>query len=186
MSVKRIASRYAKSLLDLSVEQGNIERVKEDVDALKSALGNRDFELLLKSPIIAGSKKKKVVDAIFGDRLDKLSNAFIDIIIRKGRETYLPSIVDEFLLQYKKYKHISSVKITTAEQLDGASLAAIKKSLQESVQTDDNIEIATEVNPDLIGGFVLEFGDKLYDASVRHKLDLLSKEFDKNLYVRDF
>ena len=63
------------------------------------------------------------------------------------------------------------------------ALNAIKAALQSSSNTDQTVEIATEIDPDLIGGFVIEFGDRLYDASVKHKLDLLKKEFVGNLYT---
>ncbi len=183
MSVTRIASRYAKSLLDLSQEQGKLERIMEDIQAFQKATNQRDFYLLLKSPIVNPDKKRTIIKEIFEGKFDKLTLSFIDIILKKGRESYLDDIADEFVVQYKTLKHISTVKLTTAVPLEAASLEAIKKQLQSSSATDQNIEIQTTVDPDLIGGFVIEFDDKLYDASVAHKLDQLKKEFSSNQYV---
>ena len=78
--------------------------------------------------------------------------------------------------------YISSVKIITAKKLSDAAVASIKEKLVGSNDTYKNIEIETEVQEDLIGGFVIEFDDKLYDTSVKHKLALLRKEFQDNLY----
>ena len=75
------------------------------------------------------------------------------------------------------------MKLTTATALSEDGLNAIKKQLQGSSKTKSNIEIETAVNPDLIGGFVVEFDDKLYDASVLHKLNKLKKGFSGNEYV---
>ena len=184
MSVTRIAARYAKSLLDLAQEQGKLDRVLGDVQAFNSATEQRDFFLLLKSPIVNPDKKGKILKEIFGDKFDELSMAFINIVLRKGRESYLPDITKEFLVQYNVLKQISKVKLTTATAVSAESLAAIKAQLEGSSKTLANIEIETAVNPDLIGGFVIEFDDKLYDSSVAHKLAQLKKGFSGNQYVK--
>ena len=85
--------------------------------------------------------------------------------------------------QNKTIDHVTTIKITTAEQVDQAALDAIKAAFLKSVNTDDNIEVESAVNPELIGGFVVEFGDRLYDASVKHKLGILKKEFVGNAYT---
>jgi len=181
----RIASRYAKSLLDLAIEQNSVERVLEDINSFKKATENRDFYLLLKSPIINTTKKASIVKAIFGEQFDKMTLGFINIVLNKGRESYLPDIADQFIVQYKKHKHVSTVTVTTAAPLSEDALNKIKEQLLGSTSTDDNVELVTKVDEDIIGGFVIEFDDKLYDASVAHKLAKLKKEFSKNLFVKE-
>lgn len=183
MSVHRIASRYAKSLIELAQEQNKLERVKGDIDGFKKALESRDFYLLLKSPIISKTKKTEIMKALFEGKLDILTMSWINILVDKGREPHLPEIAKEFQVQYKILKHITPVKVITAKELSADALNAIKKVLLSSAQTDEQVEITTAIDPNLIGGFVIEFGDKLYDASVKHKLDLLKKEFVGNLYT---
>ncbi len=186
MSVTRIASRYAKSLIDLAVEQDKLERVLEDVKTFQKAADDRDFYLLLKSPIINASKKQSIFNALFEDRFDEMTSAFIKIILNKGREAYLPEIADEFINQYKEIKHISTVKLTTAAPLGAETISRIKQKLVASTATEEHVELITKVDPDIVGGFVIEFDDKLYDESVTHKMELLRKEFSKNLFVKDF
>ncbi len=185
MSVTRIASRYAKSVLDLAIEKGQLEEVLADMTSFKKATENRDLYLLLKSPIINVSKKQQVFKALFEGKQTELTAAFFDIILRKGREKYLPEIAEEFIVQYKKHKHISSVTLITATPLAAETVSKIKQRLVSSEATDDHVELETEVNEDLLGGFVLQFGDKLYDASVAHKLEQLKKEFSKNEYIKE-
>ena len=82
MSVKRIASRYAKSLLDLSKESNNLDAVFENMQSLQKAVENRDLYLMLKSPIINAKKKKDIITKIFGDAgFDKMTMGFMDIIL---------------------------------------------------------------------------------------------------------
>ena len=184
MSVQRVASRYAKSLIDLAVEQNKLDRVLEDIEGFNKALESRDFYLLLKSPIINQGKKASIFKAIFGDQFDEMTNGFFKIILNKGRESYLPEIADEYIAQYRAIKNISTVKLTTAVPLDDAAVEKIKAKLKASSELEANIEINTSVNPDIIGGFVLEFDNKLYDASVAQKLEELKKEFSKNDFIR--
>ncbi len=183
MSVHRIASRYAKSFIELAEEKNKLERIKEDVESFHSALESRDFVLLLKSPIIHNTKKKAVIKVLFEDKFDELTMAFLNILVHKNREAYLPEIAKEFLLQYKIFKHITTAKIVTASNISDDIVAAIQQKLESIPSTDEHVEIVTEVDPDLIGGFVLEFSDWLYDTSVVHKLELLKKEFKDNPFT---
>lgn len=183
MSAKRVASRYAKALIDTAIEQNTVEQVYEDMQSFKAIMKNRDFELMIKSPIVNPDKKSKVFDAIFKGKVQEITHKFMKIVLNKGREAYLPHIADAYVEQYKDYKNISTVTLTSAAQLSEKSLDAIKAKLAASGQFSENIELHTFVDADLIGGFRLEFGDKLYDASVARQLEQLRKEFANNDYV---
>ncbi len=184
MSVHSIASRYAKSLMDLSSEQGKMETVLNDIKAFKASLASRDLYLLLKSPIINTPKKIKCFEALFGGKFDEMTSAFFNIILRKGREMYLPEITDEFITQYKDRKEISTVELTTARPLSDDDIEKIKNQLLDSNVTGKSIDLDVKVDKDLIGGFVIEMGDRLYDASVRHKLEQVKKDFLVNDYEK--
>ena len=183
MSVQRIANRSAKSLIELAKERGSLNRVLEDVESFNEVCKNKDFNLMLKSPVVNTSKKEQIFNKLFAGKYDELTMAFLKILLKKSREPLLADIGKEFVAQYKKINHISSVKLTTATKLSDATVDAIRKKLVESTATDQKVELQTVINPDLIGGFVVEFEDKLYDASVAHKLGLLKKEFKDNLYI---
>lgn len=183
MSVSRIASRYAKSLIDFAQENNKLEEVKGDMATLEKALENRDLTMLLKSPIVSEVKKKEIFQAIFGDKLSKTTLTFFNIILNKGREEYIPAISDEFDAQYKQMKGISTVRLTTAAPISEANLSAIKSKLVASSQTDEQVEIETVVDPEILGGFVLEIGDKLYNDSIAYKLSQMKKEFRGNAHV---
>ncbi|MEO6038900.1 MAG: ATP synthase F1 subunit delta [Saprospiraceae bacterium] len=186
MSVTRIATRYAKSLMDLAVEQGKLEQVQADMKSLHTAAQNRDLHLMLKSPIIHADKKIAVLDALFKGKLDNLTMLYLQLLVNKSREGYLPEITAEFATQYKTLKKITSVTVTSAVALSEAVLADLRKKLLASGVTSENLDITTQVDPELIGGFVLEFDNKRYDASVAHKLEELKSEFTQNLYIKEY
>lgn len=177
MSVQRITGRYAKSLIDLALEQNKLERIVEDVQSFKKVSENRDFLMMIKSPIVQASKKLSVVKALFDDKYDELTMSFLRVLIQKGREAYLPEIADEFIAQYKSIKHITTVKVTTATPMSATAITTLQRQLEGSSQTDTSVEIETAVDAELIGGFVLEFDGKIYDSSVAHKLEALKREF---------
>lgn len=178
MSAERLSYRYAKSLIDLAKEQGTLETIKGDIDSLVAATtGSRDLVLLLKSPIVSKMKKAGALEAIFGDSFDDMTMSFMDILLSKGREMYIPEIATEFLAQYKALNKVSTVKVTTAAPMNDAALASIRAKLVASSDLAENIEIETAVDPSLIGGFKLEFNDRLYDASVAHRLNEMKKAF---------
>jgi len=185
MSAERIASRYAKSLLELAIEQNSLDSVKNDISLFNSVAKNKDFSSMLKSPIISAEKKQNVFNAIFDGKVSDLTKAYFKLIINKGRETNLKEIALEFVDQYKKKMHISTVTLTTASPMGESTVNGILAELKKSTNTDQNIELETKVDPSLIGGYILRFDDKLYDESVAHKLTLLKKEFNKNEYIKN-
>ncbi len=184
MSVGRIASRYAKSLLDLSTEKGIATEILADMKTMNTAIEIRDFELLLQSPIVGGPKKIDILEAIFKGKVNDLSLRFFIGTVTKGRERYLDAIADEYIIQYKIQQGISSVKLTTAKELSTEAIEGIKAKLNASASTDKIVELETVVDDSLMGGFIVQFGDMRYDASVANKLFNLRKEFDTNLYTK--
>jgi F-type H+-transporting ATPase subunit delta len=186
MSVIRIATRYAKSLIDLAIEQGSLEQVYADMSLVKAAVHHRELYMMLKSPIIHGDKKDAVLEAIFGARVSKLMMAYLRLLVTKGREMYIPEIAIEFDNQYKILKKITSIRVTTAQPVSDAVVEDIRKKILATGVATENLEIETKVDPKLIGGFLLEFDNKRYDASVAHKLEELKTQFSTNLYVKEF
>jgi F-type H+-transporting ATPase subunit delta len=172
MSEARVAARYATSLFDLASEQNILDNVMEDALAFTSVCDqNHGFELMLKSPIIHADKKWHVMSRLFADKFQKTTMAFIHIVLKKRREIVLNMIFSQFAEMYRQHKGIVTATVTTAmpvsEQIKEEINAFLKNKTQKSV------ELNTSVNPDLLGGFVLRYEDKLIDASVSTQLKSL-------------
>lgn len=179
----RLAARYAKSILDLSIERNELEVVYADMRWLNSICdGSREFVNLLRSPVIKPDKKEKILKAVIGDKVSGLSSAFISLLIKKNRESNLPEIITAFISQYKVYKNIHIVKLTTAvpvsEELKNQIINQVKNSSDMQ-----NIELETKVDESLIGGFVLQAGDKLVDGSISYDLRHIARQFENNDFV---
>jgi F-type H+-transporting ATPase subunit delta len=179
----RLASRYAKSLIDLSLERGQLEEVFKDMKWLNDVCkSNRDFVNVLRSPVIKPDVKKKVISAVTDGRVSELTGAFIKLLITKSRESNLPEILTAFIASYKEHKKIQIVKLTSAAPLSDAMKEAIIEQVKKS-SGFQQIEIEEKVDASLIGGFVLQAGDKLVDASVLYDLKSIAKQFENNDFI---
>jgi F-type H+-transporting ATPase subunit delta len=180
----RLAGRYAKSLVDLAVEKNQLTAVYNDMQYLQAVCkASREFVSVLRSPVIKSDKKRKIVEAVTTGNVSEMTAAFIRLLISKTREESLPEIINAVIDQYNALKGIHKVKLTTAEAIS----EAVKQSIIDKVKGETalgNIELETVTNPDLIGGFVLEFNNNLVDASIARDLRDIKKQFRENIYVK--
>ncbi|WP_139924795.1 ATP synthase F1 subunit delta [Hymenobacter sp. DG01] len=182
MSELRVASRYAKSLLDLAEERGTLEQVKQDMDLFTKVLDeNRDLRLLLRNPIVKHDKKLAILNAVFTGKVSELTSKFFTIITQKNRESALEFIGSEFQRQYNQLRGVQLAEVTTATPLDAPTrLQVVQLVRQQTGQ--QQVTLTEKIDPSLIGGFVLRIGDRLIDDSVSYRLRKLRTEFSKNPY----
>lgn len=178
----RLAGRYAKSLVDLATERGQLEVVYKDMQYLQAVCNSsREFVNLLRSPIIKADKKDAIISAVTKSNVSELTAAFSKLLVAKGRESELPEIAAAFIDQYNAINNIGRVKLTTAvpvsEELKNAIAAKVKAD-----QGLKNVDLETVVDESLIGGFTLEFNNRLLDASVLRDLNDIKKQFSENLF----
>ena len=186
MADLRVASRYVKSLLGLAVEKNVVEAVHQDMLLFtKVCRENRAFTIMLKSPVIRHEKKRDILEKLFSGKMNALSLAIIDILTRKNREPLLPSIASEFHNAYNEYKGIGAAKITTTVPMD-KELREVVESIVKKLSDRKAVEIDEKVDKDLIGGFILNVGDRQIDASIKSKLRALSLKFNENYYIKEF
>ena len=126
----RLAGRYAKSLIGLAIEKNQLEQVYKDMLYLQTLTRNRDFANLLRSPIIKPDKKLSILNAVVGNKLSELTAGFVKLLIKKGREEGLVEIIASFIEQYKRYKNIYTVKLTTAVPVSDQVKQSIVRKIQ--------------------------------------------------------
>jgi F-type H+-transporting ATPase subunit delta len=179
----RLAARYAKSLLDLTIERNSLEETLKDMQLLDAICKqSRDFTNMMRSPIIKADKKTAITDAVLKGRISHLTESFIKLLINKGREQALDEIAVAFIMQYRAYKRVSIAKLTTAAAVDNTVIDILRTKIQ-AANPEGTIDFQTAVDPNLIGGFILELGDRQLDASILRELNEIKKQFSKNLYV---
>ena len=186
MNVSHIAVTYAKALFEVALEQDSLEEAIRDMRLIHELCHtNRDFTLMIKSPVITSEKKIKIIRAIFDKKLSSLTMSYLTIILRKNREAIIPDIAEDFIELYKDYKGILTTYLKTtspiSEDVREKIVAILKK------QTGKEIELIEETNEEMIGGFILRWKDQQYDASILNQINKLKKEVAAiNLYVKGF
>jgi len=181
----RLAARYAKSLIDLSTEKGQLEQVYADMLYLQAVgKSSREFLSLLRSPIVKADKKENIINAVTKDKISALTAAFNKLLLTKGRESDLPEIVTAFIEQYNTIKGIHKVKITTAVPVSDDVINNLVNKVKASTGLE-NIQVEAKVDESLIGGFVLEFNNNLVDASILRDLRDVKKQFAGNEFVHN-
>lgn len=183
MEDSRIHIRYAKALFEIAVEQQFLEKAYEDTilifDVCKS---NRDFEMLLASPIIHTGKKVAIIKEVFTNSLHPVCLSFLLLIIKKRREANIKLIAESFIHIYKEYKGIKVAQLKTAIVLDEATRKEFVSLL--ATQTKHTIELTEIVKLEILGGFVVTIDDRESDNSLSDKIQRLKKEFDVNIYEK--
>ena len=185
MKQSRATIRYAKSLIDISEENGVIDSSYDDMVLVNSLCSsNKDLINLLKTPIVKTDLKVKILKELFSNSVSSLTLSFIVLITNKKRESILAEISSSFISLYKSKKNIKEVTVTTALPLD----ETMRKELMNYVkaQNNSNIELIEKVDESLIGGAIIRMGDTQLDASVSSKLKILRQKFSENLYIENY
>jgi F-type H+-transporting ATPase subunit delta len=182
-----LASRYAKALLGLALEQDKLEEVNNSMTAFGSmTAGSKELTNFFKSPVIKADKKANVVNALASKAgTDEMTKGFINLIINKKRDVFLPEIFTAFQEQYKAHKNIGSVQLTVAHELSDEMRAKITDSIKAQLSGQE-IDLTINVDEKLIGGFVLEANNNLFDGSIARDLKDIKDQFMKNIYVPTF
>ena len=176
----KAASRYVKSLLNLAVEKGALEQVHSDMIAFDKVLSeNRALLTALRSPIIKHYKKKNILEALFRGRFNDLTLSFFRIITEKNREGLLPLIAKEFHHAYNEHQGVGRASVVTAVPLD-SELREELIAVAKKVVGKTKVELKEEVDPTIIGGFILNAGSQQIDSSIKHKLKILQLNFNNN------
>lgn len=177
MSDFRVASRYAKSFMELSIELKQLEQSHTSMQLIREVCKkNSNFVRLLNNPVIRYDYKLKIINRIFKDKVNELSSRFMHLLCKKGRESILPEITKVFLDQYNQYKGIVIAEVESAVPLTDDIKVALKSMVGKN---KNEVILEEEVNEDIIGGFILKIGDQQLDNSLSTKLKKLKREFTR-------
>ena len=182
MAGSRAAIRYAKAVLNLAKDSGNETLVNDNMKLIVDTIAESDdLDVMLKSPVIKAADKQKVLNALFGDKVDNIVKGLFNLLEENKRMVMLESIARQYAIIYDYHKNINVARVTTA--------VALTKDLEDKIQakivalTGNNASIENIVNPDILGGFILRVGDVQYDASISSQFNELRREFDNGHYI---
>lgn len=183
MNVQPVAYRYARSLMELAQERGELAGAQEDMRLIAETCANSpDLKLLLKSPVVKPDKKDKVLNAIFGGKIGQLTSGFVSLLVRKGREVMLPEVAQAFVELYRVNQGVLMAEVRSAVPLNDAARAQVK-AMAEEKYPGKSIILSEKVDASLIGGVIVRIGDEQFDGSVSRRLSDLRRKFSENPYI---
>tara|TARA_B110000037_G_C17099506_1_gene497421 strand:- start:1847 stop:2386 length:540 start_codon:yes stop_codon:yes gene_type:complete len=179
MANHRLSSRYANSVLQLAKEGNVLTDIFSDMQLIKDTItDSKDLHAMLNSPIVSAKDKIIVLTKVFGGNVKDLTTKFLNLLISKNREGHLLEITNEFIVEYNKIHKIADIILVTAIPATAKIVQEVTNLLTKS-GSYSKVSIKQEVDPKIIGGFVLKMDDQLLDNSIQRKLQVIKKELQK-------
>lgn len=169
-----LAGRYARALFDLATDGGTLAAVEASVAALGAAL-NQSAELraLTTSPVVSrGDAAKAVAGIATALKLDPLTSNFLGVLAQNRRLSELGNVVRAFSGMASAHRGEVTADVTSAHALDDGQIAALKTQLK--ARTGRDVAVNLNVDPAILGGLVVKLGSRLFDSSIRTRLNTLA------------
>ena len=172
--MEEIATVYARSLFEVAKEQDKLDDVREQLGQVADAVSaNRDLQVFYFSPYFSSEEKVKGLNSML-DGADETVANFLALLVEKHRMPALFRIRQRFEALWQEENKVLPVQITSAVELDQATVDGIGRRIGE--KTGRKIELRSDVDPDILGGLVLQVGNNVLDASIRNRLENLRKQ----------
>lgn len=176
---KLVSKTYGDALFELALEQNAVDELSKEVQAVSEALKeNQELMKLLEHPKIVKEEKLQIVENIFKGRVSDDLTGFLQLIVNKDRYGEIYAILDVFMDRVREYKHIGVASVTTAVELREDQKKAVVDKLLATTDYE-SFEMKYAVDAGLIGGMVIRIGDRVVDSSIKHKLELMSRDLMK-------
>ena len=178
MSEYKVSYRYATSLLDTVLEKNILSDVAKDVELVYSTLkSSHQLVTALSSPVIKPNIKLAILTDLFGSKVNSETLNFLKFVVEKNRENLLKSISQIFLDLRDVKLGIVNVNVRSAVDFTAEQTEQFKINLEKYLKK--KVRLHFSIDQSIIGGFIAQIGDTVFDASLKHQLELLRKQFLK-------
>ena len=172
--VSRLASRYAKAIYDLAQDNKTTDQVLLSMTSIFENISeNKELNDFLSNVMISNDDKEAVLNKIFGSSTKEI-HQFFKLLKTNKRFAITKNVAHEYLLLAKKEQNIQDVYVTTAIALDNTLETQVLSVAKQ--MTNSHINLISQIDPNIIGGFIIRINDKEYNQSVVRKLQLIKKE----------
>jgi F-type H+-transporting ATPase subunit delta len=175
MNESKISVRYSRALFQSAIEKKLLDKVFQDMLFVSELCRMNEVKEVLDSPIIIPSKKRTILHAVLEKNIETITLSLVDLLIKNGRENFLPAVARVFRDDTLKFRGITETYLTTAVPVNDK----IKKQITEMISSvfKTKVELKENIDSGIIGGFILKVNDNYIDASVRNKLRKIRKGF---------
>ena len=170
--------RYARALLKSATDQKQEDAVyQEMMTVAKSYLDVPALRHTIDNPMLSKDKKEALLLVAAGEKPCELTKAFIALVLKEDRENVMQFMANSYITLYRKQKNVIRGKLTTAARVSAQTEQKMRQMVES--KTNGTVEFETEVDPDIIGGFILEYDTFRMDASVKSKLNTILTQLKK-------
>ncbi|MDR2475484.1 MAG: F0F1 ATP synthase subunit delta [Bacteroidales bacterium] len=176
----KIATRYAKALLEHATEKHQEDRLYEEMKTLASSFALQPgLQHVLENPTIKAEDKQTLITTAAGITVGEAFDAFVRLVLKNGRETSCHSIALLYQRLYRLQKKVVGGRLISAQEIDNAAKERLKTIIKKN--TGYNVDFSTQIDTSLIGGFILDVENTRLDASISNQLKEIQKQLlEKN------
>ncbi len=180
MKRSRASRRYAAALLDLAAEVKKTEKIGADMALVRESMQvSRELELFFENPVINRSKKLDVARALYEGKIDPMTLSFLYLLINKGREKLTGGIAEQVGILLDERNGIVNAQLMAPFELDKKDQTRVRSTLEGI--TGKKVRVAFSLDRNLIGGFLAQIGDTVYDGSIRRQLEILKERLSEEV-----
>ena len=170
MDIGVISVRYARALLKSATDAKIEDAVYAEMQQLaKSYVEVPQLRFTIDNPMLSKDKKEALLLTAAGQKPSALTKAFIQLVLKEDRESVMQFIANSYVTLYRQQKNVIRGRLITAAAVSPATEQKMRQMVES--KTNGIVEFETEVNPEIIGGFILEYDTYRMDASVKSKLN---------------
>jgi len=171
--MEQIAEVYSRALFEVAIENGSLDSVRDELGAFDDALtGNKDLKVFFTSPVFSTEEKKDGLRRSVTDASPEILN-FLEALLERHRMPAIHRIRSRFDERWERERKILPVEVTSAVELDEKTVSQIGDRIGQ--QTGEQVQLTSNVDPEIIGGIVLRVGNQILDASIRTRLERLRR-----------
>jgi F-type H+-transporting ATPase subunit delta len=170
-----LAGRYASALFDLARELNLVTAVEGDLETFGQAIRESgDLAALIRNPQVTREDAGKAMDSVAGVLgSGELTKKFLGVLADNRRLSALPDVIRAFAAIAAAHRGEVTAEVTTAHPLDDSQLAALAARLKESEGRE--VKLKTQVDPEILGGLIVQIGSRMIDSSIRTRLNSLAQ-----------
>lgn len=180
MADERVARRYAQALFTTALKHDIVSSVEDDLNSIVGLMeADAHFKAFVVAPYTGREEKIQIVDRVFSDRITALTMQVLRIMLEKRREEEIGNIRDEFVTLRRQHEGVVFARVTTAEEMEPDQVKALQAKLEAIL--GKKIEAEYSVEPHLIGGIRVAYGNYILDGSIRGALSSLRDRLKHDL-----
>jgi F-type H+-transporting ATPase subunit delta len=176
MAEQKVSARYALSLLDSSIQKNQLDVVSNDIEFISSVLKQSpNLIRMLENPVVKTEMKSSILEEIFKNKVNSETMEFILFVVKKKREEILSGILEKFKELRDLKLGFVNVNVLVASEFSNSQRNDLQNKLQNVLKK--KVRMSYKVDEKILGGFIVQAGDTVFNASIKHQLDLLKKHF---------